>query len=66
MGDRISDASEGQADEGMAGARAIALPKPNHSPSLSLLFPAIAQAKPLPLLQPTRLRLVRAGRSHGL
>jgi hypothetical protein len=57
----ISEASEGQADEGMAGARAIAFPTLHHRQSLSLLFPSHAQTWPLPLIQPTRLRLARAG-----
>jgi hypothetical protein len=36
-GDRPSEASEGQADKGTAGAKAIAFPTPHHRQSLSLL-----------------------------
>jgi hypothetical protein len=51
-GDRISEASEGQADGGTAGARAITFPTPHHRNNLSLLSSALAQATPLPLHQP--------------
>jgi hypothetical protein len=45
----ISEDSEGKADEGMAGARAI-----HHRQSLNLLSPDVAHAHalPLPLLSP--------------
>jgi hypothetical protein len=61
--DSQSDTPLGSFARAGAVKRAITFPTLPHSNSLSLLFPAIAQAQSLPLLQPMRLRLARAGRS---
>lgn len=56
---KIAKAKQTSAWRGLGRSACSCLPTAKASAS----FPAIAQAPPLPLLQPTRFRLASAGRS---